>query len=174
MIMKYFKIILIACICALTTVSCEKSRYPEFENSANAQFIRDLGVVTANPATNTTFNTATLNKSNPTLADKFTLKIIETGNVSSVKVLVDYKKGSTTLTTQYKEITSWPITGSVSLNDLIALFASQGVTSASVTAGDKFVFRTVITLKSGTVVSEQAAVFSALPYTITLTYTVAN
>lgn len=152
----------------LAFTSCEKdSRHPEVENGANAQFTRALGV----PATVASYNTATLSKANPTVKDNFTLKIVESGNVASVRLMVDYLKGTTTTTKQLEEVKTWPATYSLSLNDLTAL---MGITTASLTAGDRFLLRTDFTLKSGTVVSSQAAVLAAAPYAIRLTYTVAN
>jgi hypothetical protein len=163
--MKYIKIIFAFLAVAVFT-SCEKdSRFPEVENGANAQFTRALGTTTA------TYNAATLSKANATLKDSFTLKIVESGNVASVRLMVDYIKGTTTSTKQVEEVKTWPATYSLSLNDLAAL---AGVSTASLTAGDRFVLRTDFTLKSGTVVSSQSAVLAAAPYAIRLTYTVAN
>ncbi len=163
--MKYFKIIF-AFLAVAAFTACEKdSRFPEVENGANAQFTRALGTTVA------TYNAATLSKANPTVKDNFTLKIVESGNVASVRLMVDYIKGTTTVTKQMEEVKTWPASYSVSLNDLTAL---MGVTTASLTAGDRFLLRTDFTLKSGTVVSSQAAVLAAAPYAIRLTYTVAN
>lgn len=165
--MKYLKIILsLLLITGLT--SCEKEdRFPEVENGANAQFTRALGV----PATVASFNNATLSKANPTVKDNFTLKIVESGNVASVRLMVDYIKGATTTTKQLEEVKTWPANYNLSLNDLTAL---MGITTASTVAGDRFILRTDFTLKSGTIVSSQAAVLAAAPYAIRLTYTVAN
>ncbi len=171
--MRYIHILIMVCICAIVS-SCEKDRFPEVENSANAQFKRALGTA----ATPASFNTGTLSKATPAATDNFNFGVVENGNVASVKVMVDYRKAATptvtTFTQQYADITSWPVDYSVSLNSLTTLFAANGLTSANVVANDRFVFRAVFTLKSGTVVSEQAAVLLALPYATTLTYTVTN
>lgn len=148
--------------------SCEKEdRFPEIENGANAQFTRALGV----PATVASFNNATLSKANPTAKDNFTLNIIESGNVASVRLMVDFVRGTTTTTKQLEEVKSWPATYSLSLNDLAAL---MGVTTASTAAGNRFILRTDVTLKSGTVINTQSATQAAAPFAIRLTYTVAN
>lgn len=148
--------------------ACEKeNRFPEIENGANAQFTRALGV----PATVASFNNATLSKANPTVKDNFTLKIVESGNVASVRLMVDYIKGTTTTTKQMEEVKTWPANYSISLNDLTAL---MGISTASTAPGERFILRTDFTLKSGTVISSQAAVLAAAPYAIRLTYTVAN
>lgn len=169
--MKYLKFLLIIGIIA-STVSCKKSRYPEIENSANAQFTRTAATGTAAAP----YNTATLSKATPATTDQFILKIIESGNVKSVSVLVDYRKNLTptvtTYTQEFKNITTWPQTYTASLNDLVALFSANGLTLANLVSGDKFVYRVVITLNSGTVISGQAALLTAAPYAITLTYTV--
>jgi hypothetical protein len=163
--MKHLKIIL-AFLAVIGLASCEKeSRYPEIENGANAQFTRALGTTAA------TFNATTLSKANPTAKDNFTLKIVESGNVASVRLMVDYIKGTTTTSKQLEEVKTWPANYSLSLNDLTAL---MGITTASTAAGDRFVLRTEFTLKSGTVVSSQGAILAAAPYAIRLTYTVAN
>jgi hypothetical protein len=165
--MKHLKFIL-AFLCMIGITSCEKEdRFPEIEYGANAQFTRALGV----PATVASFNNATLSKANPTAKDNFTLNIVESGNVTSVRLMVDYIKGTTTATKQLEEVKSWPATYNLSLNDLTAL---MGVTSASTAAGNRFILRADFTLKSGTVVDSQAAVLAAAPYAIRLTYTVAN
>ena len=165
--MKHLKIIL-AFLAVIGLASCEKeSRFPEVENGANAQFTRALGV----PTTVASFNNAALSKANPTVKDNFTLKIVESGNVASVRLMVDYIKGTTTTTKQLEEVKTWPASYSLSLNDLTAL---MGVTTASTAAGERFILRTDFTLKSGTVVNSQAAVLAAAPYAIRLTYTVAN
>jgi hypothetical protein len=186
--MKYFKFLLIIGLIT-STVACKKDRYPEFENSANAQFTRTAATGTVAAP----YNSGTLSKAAPATADQFLLKVVESGNVKSIAVMVDYRKvGSTAvITKKYADITTWPQTYSTSLNALVALFAADGVTVANLTAtvpavpaspgvpakaeipGDRFVFRIVITLNSGTVISEQAAIMNAAPYAITLTYTVA-
>ncbi len=173
--MKNFKLYIIAFFCLLVVSSCEdKGVIPMAENAAYPQFERASGVVTATPTTNTTFSRGTLSKATPATTDVSTLKITGSDLVASVKVMVDYKKGAAIKTAQYKEITTYPLTITTSLNELIALFASQGVTTATVAATDVFVFRTVITLKTGSVVSEQSATLATLPYLTTLTYTVVN
>src|SRR6476620_6200653 len=102
--MKYLKIIL-SLLVVVGLTSCEKEdRFPEVENGANAQFTRALGV----PATVASFNNATLSKANPTVKDNFTLKIVESGNVASVRLMVDYIKGTTTTTKQLEEVKTWP------------------------------------------------------------------
>ena len=187
--MKYLKFLLIISLIT-STVACKKNRYPEVENSANAQFTRTAATGTSAAA----YNTFTLSKASPAVTDPFLLKVIESGNVKTVSVMVDYRKAATpnvsTYTQKYADITSWPQTYTASLNSLVALFATNGLTLASLTTtipavpaapgvpakaeipGDRFVFRIVITLNSGTVISEQAALLNAAPYAITLTYIV--
>jgi hypothetical protein len=171
--MKYLKFLLIIGLIT-STVACKKSRYPEVENSANAQFTRKLGAVLT-PTTNS-FASFTLSKAAPANTDEFLLKVVESGNVKSIAVMVDYRKSTapntTVFTQQFATITSWPQTYNASLNNLVALFAPNNLTVAGLAVGDRFVYRIVITLNSGTVISEQAALLNALPYAITLTYTV--
>jgi hypothetical protein len=170
--MKYLKFLIIIGLIT-STVACKKNRYPEVENSANAQFTRTAATGTAAAP----YNTATLSKASPATADQFLLKVVESGNVKSVAVMVDYRKAATpsvtTYTQQFATITTWPQTYNASLNSLVTLFASNGLTVGGLAVGDRFVFRIVITLNSGTVISEQAAIMNAAPYAITLTYTVA-
>ena len=170
--MKYIKFLFIITLVTGLT-SCEKNRYPEIENSANAQFTRTGATGTAAGP----YNSLALSKANPAVTDQFLLKVVESGNVQSISVMVDYRKAATpTVTTysqKYADITTWPQTYTTSLTALTTLFASNGVTSANVAVGDRFVFRIVITLKSGTVISEQSALLNTAPYAITLTYTVA-
>lgn len=169
--MKFFKHIIPALALIVITSSCEKeSRFPEVENGANAQFTRALGV----PATAASFNNATLSRANPAVKDNFTLKIVESGNVAQVRLMIDYIKGNTTKTRQYEEVKNWPVNYSLSLNDLIAVFAADGVTSGTVANGDRFILRTDFTLNSGTVINSQATVLTSAPYAIRLTYTVGN
>lgn len=163
-----------AAFCLLVVSSCDKDVIPVAENAAYAQFERAAGVVTATPTQNTSFSRANLSRATPAATDQSTLKILGSDLVASVKVMVDYTKGTTVKTAQYKEITTYPLAVTTSLNELIALFASQGATAANVTANDRFVFKTIITLKTGTVVTEQSATLSTLPYLTTLTYTVVN
>lgn len=167
--MKYLKFLLIIGIIT-STVSCKKNRYPEVENSANAQFTRTAASGTAVAP----YNNFTLSKATPAASDPFILKIIESGNVKSVSVLVDYRKSATvtTYTQEFKNITSWPQTYNATLNDLVALFSANGLTMANLAVGDRFVYRVVITLNSGTVISGQAALLTVAPYAITLTYVV--
>lgn len=174
--MKYLRILLIISLVA-STVACKKNRYPEIENSANAQFTRTITSPAPVPPAVTPaaeYNSWTLSKTTSTLVDKFTLKMVESGNVKSVSVLVDYRKSTSTtvntFTQQFSTITSWPQNYTITLNDVVALFAANGLTVANLAVGDRFVFRVVITLNSGTVISEQAAIMNALPYAITLTY----
>lgn len=175
--MKYLKFLLVIGLIA-STVACKKSRYPEFENSANAQFTRVIQPPPAGaPATPAAdYNVWTMSKGTPAGIDQFVLKMVESGNVKSVSVLVDYRKSTapnTTVFTQpYATITSWPQNYSVTLNNLVTLFAPNGLTVGGLAVGDRFVFRVVITLNSGTVISEQAAIMNSLPYAITLTYRV--
>lgn len=170
--MKYLKFLLIIGLIT-STVACKKNRYPDFENSANAQFTRTA----ATGATAAPYNNGTLSKAAPATTDEFLLKVVESGNVKSVAVMVDYRKSTapntTVYTQQFATITSWPQTYNASLNSLVTLFASNGLTVGGLAVGDRFVFRIVITLNSGTVISEQAAIMNAAPYAITLTYTVA-
>ncbi len=170
--MKYFKIFFMITL-AVGFASCKKDRYPEFENSANAQFTRTAATGT----TAATYNTFSFSKATPATTDAFLLKVIESGNVQSVSVMVDYRKAATpnvtAFTQKYDELTTWPKNYTTSLNALTTLFAANGVTTANIAVGDRFVFRIVVTLKSGTVISEQAAVLNAAPYAITLIYTVA-
>ena len=169
--MKYLKFLLIIGLIT-STVACKKSRYPEFENSANAQFTRTA----ATGAVAAPYNNGNLSKAAPAVTDEFLLKVVESGNVKSVAVMVDYRRSTapntTVFTQQYASITSWPQTYTASLNNLVTLFAPNGLTVAGLAVGDRFVFRIVITLNSGTVISEQAAIMNAAPYAITLTYTV--
>lgn len=186
--MKYLKYLFIIALAASVT-SCKKdSKFPEFENSANAQFTRTAATGTAAAA----YNSLTLSKAAPATSDEFRLRVVESGNVSNVAIMVDYRKVGTTavITKKYADITTWPQTYTTSLNSLVALFAADGVTVANLTAtvpavpaspgvpakaevpGDRFVFRIVVTLKSGTVISEQSALLNSAPYAITLTYTV--
>lgn len=175
MTMKYLKTIFLATLCLVVASSCKKEHYPEYQNGANAQFRRtavaDGQTTTAGIAS---YWKWTFSKAAPATQDEFIMKVFGSENVASVNVLVDYKKtgSSTTLTSTYKSLTTWPLTAKVSLNDLIALFAAQGVTATNVTVNDQFIFRCEVVLKDGTVIKEQAAVLSALPYMITLTYTV--
>lgn len=170
--MKYLKFLLIIGLIT-STVACKKNRYPEVENSANAQFTRTAATGTAAAP----YNTGTLSKAAAAATDQFLLKVVESGNVKSVNVMVDYRKAATptvtTYTQQYATITTWPQTYNVSLNNLITLFTPNGITLANLATGDRFVFRIVITLNSGTVISEQAALLNAAPYATILTYTVA-
>lgn len=171
--MKYLKFLLI--IGMLTsTVACKKSRYPEIENSANAQFTRTDKTITSPAA----YNTFSFKKTTPAEADQFLLKVIESGNVKTVSVMVDYKKATTPTVTTYSQqfaaITTWPQTYGVALNDLVTLFAPNGITLMNLAVGDRFVFRIVITLNSGTVISEQSAVLNTAPYATLLTYTIAD
>lgn len=170
--MKYFKILFMITL-AITFVSCKKDRYPEYENSANAQFTRTAATGTTAAA----YNTFSFSKAAPATTDAFLLKVIESGNVQSVSVMVDYRRAAApntvAFTQKYDELTAWPKNYTTSLNALATLFAANGVTAANVAVGDRFVFRIVVTLKSGTIISEQAAVLNATPYAITLTYTVA-
>lgn len=169
--MKYLKFLFII-VLATGLTSCKKNRYPEIENSANAQFTRKLGAVLT-PTTNS-YAAFDLKKSDPAVADEFLLKVIESGNVKSISVMVDYRKTGTTavVTQKFADITTWPQTYNTSLNNLVNLFAANGVTLANLTVNDRFVFRIVITLNSGTVISEQSALLNSLPYATTLTYTV--
>lgn len=170
--MRYLKFLLITGIIA-GTLACKKDRYPQIENSANAQFTRTAGTGPA-PAG---YNTHSLKKSAAADVDEFVLKVVESGNVKSVSVMVDYKKAIspsvTTYSRLYASISSWPQTYNVSLNDLVTMFEPSGITLGNLAVGDKFVFRIVITLNSGTIISEQATVLNSAPYAITLTYTVA-
>ncbi|TCC94958.1 hypothetical protein [Pedobacter hiemivivus] len=173
--MKYLKFLLIIGIIT-STVSCKKNRYPEFENSANAQFT----IVNPKPKPPATaivasdYNNGLLSKATPAVTDDFVLKLVESGNVKSVSVLVDYRKTATvtTYTKEFKNISTWPQTYSASINDLVALFSSNGLTLANLAVGDRFVYRVVITLNSGTVISGQGALLTTAPYAITLTYVV--
>lgn len=169
--MKYLKYFF-AMTLIISIASCKKNRYPEFENSANAQFTRKLGAVLTQ--TTNSYAAFDLKKTTPDLSDEFLLKVVEDGNVKSVSVMVDYRKTGTTavVTQKFAEITTWPQTYNASLNSLVALFAPNGVTLANLTVNDRFVFRIVITLNSGTVISEQSALLSTVPYAVTLTYTV--
>lgn len=170
--MKYFKILFIITL-AVGLTSCKKDRYPEFENSANAQFTRSGD----RTATGATYNTLSFSKAAPATTDAFLLKVIESGNVQSVSVMVDYRKAATpsvvSFTQKYDELTAWPKNYTTSLNALATLFAANGITVANLAVGDQFIFRIVVTLKSGTVISGQAAVLNTAPYAITLTYKVA-
>lgn len=169
--MKYLKYIF-AITLIISLASCKKDRYPEFENSANAQFTRKLGAVIT--STTNSYASFDLKKTTPDLADEFLLNVVESGNVKSVSVMVDYRKTGTTavVTQKFADIATWPQTYNASLNSLVALFASNGVTLANLTVNDRFVFRLVITLNSGTIVSEQSSLLNTVPYAVTLTYTV--
>ena len=170
--MKYLKFLFII---ALTSglVSCKKNRYPEFENSANAQFTRTAATGTAAAP----YNNFTFSKASPTTTDQFLLRVIESGNVRSVSVMVDFRRAATptvtTYTQKYADITTWPQTYSTSLNALTGLFAPNGVTAANLAVGDRFVFRIVITLNSGTVISDQSTILNIAPNAGVLTYIVA-
>jgi hypothetical protein len=170
--MKYLRYILI--IGLVTSVfSCKKdSHYPEVENSANAQFKRTA----ATGAVATPYNTLTVSKAAPATPDEFILNIVESGNVKSVSVVVDYRKSTansvTVFTQPFATITSWPQTYTTNLSAIVALFAANGLTVSGLAVGDRFVFRVVITLNSGTIVSGQAAVLNTAPYAITLNYIV--
>jgi hypothetical protein len=173
--MKYLRFLLIIGLIT-STVACKKSRYPEVENSANAQFTRVITTTPVPPAVTPAadYNSWTLSKATPALNDKFTLKMVESGNVKSVSVVVDYRKSTSTTVTTFSQpfatITSWPQDYTVSLNSIVALFAANGLTATNLAVGDRFVFRVIVTLNSGTVISEQAAIMNSLPYAITLTY----